>query len=75
MRTDNPQSLLWQHAPPLPVECRGRLPNAECDSVFVYLSNLPDISFEQAAKASGLSSDTADYFAVEDAVLVELRTE
>ena len=45
------------------------------DSVFVYLSNLPDISFEQAAKASGLSSDTADYFAAEDAVLVELRTE
>ena len=57
------------------LECRGRLPNAECDSVFVYLSNLPDISFEQAAKASGLSSDTADYFAAEDAVLVELRTE
>ena len=28
------------------LECRGRLPNAECDSVFVYLSNLPDISFE-----------------------------
>ena len=57
------------------LERRGRLPNAECDSVFVYLSNLPDISFEQAAKASGLSSDTADYFAAEDAVLVELRTE
>ena len=57
------------------LERRGRLPNAGCDSVFVYLSNLPDISFEQAAKASGLSSDTADYFAAEDAVLVELRTE
>lgn len=57
------------------LERRGRLPNAECDSVFVYLSNLPDISFEQAAKASGLSSDTVDYFAAEDAVLVELRTE
>ena len=57
------------------LERRGRLPNAECDSVFVYLSNLPDISFEQAAMASGLSSDTADYFAAEDAVLVELRTE
>lgn len=57
------------------LERRGRLPTAECDSVFVYLSNLPDISFEQAAKASGLSSDTADYFAAEDAVLVELQTE
>lgn len=57
------------------LERRGRLPNAGCDSVFVYLSNLPDISFEQAAKASGLSSDTADYFAAEDAVLVELQTE
>lgn len=57
------------------LERRGRLPTAECDFVFVYLSNLPDISFEQAAKASGLSSDTADYFAAEDAVLVELRTE
>ena len=30
------------------LERRGRLPNAECDSVFVYLSNLPDISFEHS---------------------------
>lgn len=57
------------------LEIKGRLPNAACDSVYVYLSNLPDISFEQAYKASGLSSNTEDYFSVEEAVLVEMRTE
>jgi len=47
------------------------MPNAAVDSTFVYLSNLESISFEQAWKAAGLSSNTADYFAVEDAILVD----
>ncbi len=55
------------------LELSGRMPNAAADSTFVYLSNLPDISFEQAYKAAGVSSSTDDYFAKEDAVLVEMK--
>ena len=51
----------------------GRIPNAEKDTTFIYLSNKKDISFEQAWKASGLSSDSKDYFDTKDAVLVELN--
>ena len=43
------------------LEIKGRLNNAACDSVYIYLSNIPDISFEQAWKAA-LSSDTNDFF-------------
>ena len=53
----------------------GRMPNAAVDSTFVYLSNLEKISFEQAWKAAGFSSNHADYFAVEDAILVDWTTE
>ena len=53
------------------LEISGRMPNAAVDSTFVYLSNLESISFEQAWKAAGLSSNTSDYFAVEDAILVD----
>ena len=55
------------------LEISGRIPNAAKDSTFVYLSNLPEISFEQAWKASGLSSSLDDYFSEEDALLVEQR--
>lgn len=57
------------------LEIRGRLGGAACDTVYVYLSNLPEITFEQAWKASGLSSNTADYFDPKDAVLVDWRAE
>lgn len=57
------------------LEIGGRMPNAAVDTTFVYLSNLEAITFEQAWKAAGFSSDTADYFAVEDAVLVETKTD
>lgn len=53
------------------LEIAGRMPNASTDSTFVYLSNLESISFEQAYKAAGFSSNMDDYFPVEDAVLVE----
>lgn len=49
----------------------GRIPKATNDSVLVYLSNKKEITFEQAWKAAGYSSNKSDYFAVEDAVLVE----
>ena len=54
------------------LEITGRMPNAAKDSTFVYLSNLEEISFDQAWKAAGLSSDSNDYFSPEDAVLVEM---
>lgn len=57
------------------LEITGRMPNATADSTFVYLSNLENISFEQAWKAAGFSSDTTDYFETKDAVLVEVKTE
>ena len=39
--------------------------------MFVYLSNVPAISFERAAKAAGLRRNSDDYFAPEEAVLAE----
>ncbi len=55
------------------LEIRGRMPNAAADSTFVYLSNRP-ITFEQAWKAAGFSSNTEDYFSPEEAVLVDMST-
>ncbi len=52
------------------LELTGRLHNAERDSTYIILSNRNDITFEQAWKASGLSSNTEDYFAIEDAIIV-----
>ena len=54
------------------LEFCGRMPNAAMDTTFVYLSNLENMTFEQAWKAAGLSSQRADYFAPEEAVLVEI---
>lgn len=54
------------------LEIGGRMPNAVKDTSFVYLSNIRKISFEQAYKAAGISSDLADYFSPEEAVLVEM---
>lgn len=52
------------------LELTGRLHNAVKDSTYIILSNRNDISFEQAWKASGLSSNTEDYFDVKDAIIV-----
>lgn len=56
------------------LEITGRMPNATANITFVYLSNLETITFEQAWKAAGYSSNSADYFAIDDAVLVETKT-
>lgn len=53
----------------------GNLPNASKSTYYVYLSNLEEITFEEAYKASGIGSNTNDYFDAKDAVLVEFRTE
>lgn len=52
------------------LEITGRTGAAVKDTTFVFLSNIEDISFEQAWKASGLSSNMADYFKEEDAKFV-----
>ena len=54
------------------LEISGRLSNSVKDSTYIYLSNIEDITFEQAWKASGLSSNMDDYFDIDEAVLVEL---
>ena len=53
------------------LEITGRMHNAAVDSTFVFLSNLENITFDQAWKAAGYSSNSADYFSAEEAVLVE----
>lgn len=55
------------------LEISGRMPNAAKDSTFTYLSNIEEISFEQAYKAAGVSSNLDDYFSPEDAVLVDMK--
>lgn len=55
------------------LEITGRMHNAAKDSTFVYLSNLERITFDQAWKAAGLSSNKDDYFSAEEAVLVEWK--
>lgn len=51
----------------------GRLNNAVKDITYTILSNTEDISFEQAWRASGLSSNQDDYFKTEDAVFVATK--
>lgn len=55
------------------LEITGRLNGAEKDSTFIFLSNSKDITFEQAWKASGLSSNMDDYFKEEDAKFVAVK--
>ena len=55
------------------LEITGRLNGAEKDSTFIFLSNSKDITFEQAWKASGLSSNMDDYFKEEDAKFVAIK--
>lgn len=55
------------------LEITGRMGGAAKNSTFVYLSNIEDISFDQAWKAAGLSSSMDDYFDRKDAVLVAIK--
>lgn len=52
------------------LEITGRMNAAVKDSTFVFLSNIEDITFDQAWKASGFSSNMSDYFKEEDAKFV-----
>lgn len=51
----------------------GRLHNAARDTTYTILSNVGDIPFERAWRASGLSSNMDDYFAAEDALFVAIQ--
>ena len=51
----------------------GRLHGAAKDSTYTYLSNLEEITFDEAWKASGLSSNLEDYFDDRDATLVAIQ--
>ena len=55
------------------LEINDRMPNAAVDSSFVYLSNIGEITFDQAYRAAGTSSHSDDYFSPEEAVLVEMN--
>lgn len=55
------------------VEVTGRMNNAAKDSMYVCLSNTKDITFDQAWKASGLSSKIDDYFKEEETKLVAVK--
>ena len=55
------------------LEITGRMGGANKDSTFVFLSNIKDITFEQAWKASGFSSNMDDYFKREDARFVAMK--
>ncbi len=55
------------------LEITGRMGGADKDTTFVFLSNTKDITFEQAWKASGLSSNMDDYFDEEVAKFVAMK--
>ena len=61
------------HAYQYRLEITGRMGGADKDSTFVFLSNINDITFEQAWKASGFSSNMDDYFKREDARFVAMK--
>ena len=49
----------------------GRPNNSAKKVTYIYLSNIENISFDEALKASGISSNLGDYFAPSDAILVK----
>ena len=55
------------------LEISGRMPNADKDTTYIYLSNIENIPFTKAYIASGISSNLDDYFSPEEAVLVEMN--
>ncbi len=55
------------------LEITGRMGNAVKDTTFIFLSNIEDITFEQAWKAAGFSSNMDDYFDVEVAKFVGMQ--
>lgn len=61
------------HCYPYRLEISGKLSNAAKNTTYIVLSNTKEITFDQVWKASGLSSNTADYFDPKDAIIVGSR--
>ena len=55
------------------LEISGRLHNAAGNTAYIVLSNTREIGFDETWKASGISSDLADYFDPAVAVIVGSR--
>ena len=55
------------------LEITGRMSNTVKDTTLIFLSNTEDITFEQAWKAAGFSSNMDDYFDVEVAKFVGMK--
>lgn len=55
------------------LEITGRLSNSAKNITYIVLSNTEDITFDQALRASGISSNMADYFDPSVAVIVGHR--
>jgi len=55
------------------LEVTGKLHASEKNSTYIILANRKDITFDQAWKASGLSSNLNDYFTPDDAVIVGIK--
>ncbi len=55
------------------LEVSGVLNNAKHERSYIVLSNTKDLTFEQVWKASGLSSNSNDYFNPADAVIVAMK--
>ena len=52
------------------LEVSGRMSNAAKSTTYIVLSNTEDLTFKQVAMASGLSSNSNDYFTPDFAVIV-----
>lgn len=61
-----------EHSYKYKLEISGVINNAASGSTYYILSNTDDITFDQAWKAAGYSSNTEDYFMPEDAIIVAL---
>lgn len=55
------------------LEITGKLNGTDKNSTYYVLSNVKNITYDQAWKASGLSSNMRDYFNPEDAIVVGYR--
>ena len=55
------------------LEVTGRKHASEKNSTYLILSNRKDITFDQAWKASGFSSNLNDYFTPDEAVIVGIK--
>ena len=52
------------------LEITGKMHGAENETTFLVLSNRKDLTFDEAWKASGFSSNSQDYFDTKEAVIV-----